>query len=88
MKVKDKQEVLNLFSTILITSQDDLNVFVGVTDRDRLNAILCFAIDIAERMGFSYKEIKKNILSADPERLKEFADNMNRAFCSIELEKK
>ena len=88
MKVKDKQEVLNLFSTILITSQDDLNDFAGVTDRDRLNAILCFAIDIAERMGFSYKEIKKNILSADPERLKEFADNMNRVFCSIELEKK
>ena len=85
VKDKDKQTVLNLFSTILITSQDDLNDFAGVTDRDRLNAILCFAIDIAERMGFSYKEIKKNIRSADPERLEEFADNMDRAFGSIEL---
>ena len=80
-----RQTVLNLFSTILIISQDDLNDFAGVTDRDRLNAILCFAIDIAERMGFSYKEIKRNIRSADPERLKEFADNMDRAFGSIEL---
>ena len=82
---KDQQKILNLASTILITSRDDLNNFAHVTDRDRLNAILCFAIDIAERMGFSYKEVKRNIRSADPKRLKEFADNMDRAFGSIEL---
>lgn len=81
---EDKQKILNLFSTILITSRDDLNNFAGVTDKDRINAILCFAIDIAERMGFSYKEVKRNIRSADPKRLKEFADNMDRAFGSIE----
>lgn len=81
---EDKQKILNLFSTILITSRDDLNDFAGVTDKDRINAILCFAIDIAERMGFSYKEVKRNIRSADPKRLKEFADNMDRAFGSIE----
>lgn len=81
---EDKQKILNLFSMILITSRDDLNNFAGVTDKDRINAILCFAIDIAERMGFSYKEVKRNIRSADPKRLKEFADNMDRAFGSIE----
>ena len=81
---EDKQKILNLFSTILITSRDDLNDFAGVTDKDRINAILCFAIDIAERMGFSYKEVKRNIRSADPKRLKEFADNMDRAFGYIE----
>ena len=81
---EDKQKILNLFSTILITSRDDLNDFAGVTDKDRINAILCFAIDIAERMGFSYKEVKRNIRSADPKRLKEFADNMDRAFGFIE----
>lgn len=82
---EDKQKILNLFSTILITSRDDLNDFAGVTDKDRINAILCFAIDIAERMGFSYKKVKRNIRSANPARLKEFAENMDRAFGSIEI---
>lgn len=82
---KDQQKILNLFSTILITSRDDLNDFAGVTDKDRINAILCFVIDIADRLGFSYKEVKRNIRSANPTRLKEFADNMDRAFGSIEI---
>ena len=36
---EDKQKILNLFSTILITSRDDLNDFAGVTDKDRINAM-------------------------------------------------
>lgn len=85
MKVndKDQQKILNLASTILITSRDDLNNFAHVTDRDRLNAIMCFALEMAETIGFSYKEVKRNIRSANPTRLKEFADNMDRAFGSI-----
>ena len=62
----------------------DLNDFAHVTDRDRLNAIMCFALEMAETIGFSYKEVKRNIRSANPTRLKEFADNMDRAFGSIE----
>lgn len=82
---KDQQKILNLASTILITSRDDLNDFAGVTDKDRINAILCFAIDIAETLGISYEEVKRNIKSANPKRLKEIADYMDRAFGSIEL---
>lgn len=86
MKTNDenKQKLLNLFSTILITSRDDLNDFVGVTDKDRINAILCFVLDIAETLGISDEEVKRNIKSANPKRLKEIADYMDRAFGTIE----
>lgn len=80
---KDQQKILNLASTILITSRDDLNDFAHVTDRDRLNAIMCFALDMAETIGFSYEEVKRNIKSANPKRLKEIADYMDRAFGTI-----
>ena len=81
---KDQQKILNLASTILITSRNDLNDFAHVTDRDRLNAIVCFALDMAETIGFSYEEVKRNIKSANPKRLKEIADYMDRAFGTIE----
>lgn len=81
---KDQQKILNLASTILITSRNDLNDFAHVTDRDRLNAIMCFALDMAETIGFSYEEVKRNIKSANPKRLKEIADYMDRAFGTIE----
>lgn len=75
---------MNLASTILITSRNDLNDFAHVTDRDRLNAIMCFALDMAETIGFSYEEVKRNIKSANPKRLKEIADYMDRTFGTIE----
>ena len=81
---KDQQKILNLASTILITSRNDLNDFAHVTDRDRLNAIMCFALDMAETIGFSYEEVKRNIKSANPKRLKEIADYMDRTFGTIE----
>lgn len=65
---KDQQKILNLASTILITSRDDVNDFAHVTDRDRLNAIMCFAIDMAETIGFSYDQVKRNIKTANLER--------------------
>ena len=44
----------------------------------------CFALDMAETIGFSYEEVKRNIKSANPKRLKEIADYMDRAFGTIE----
>lgn len=80
---KDQQKILNLASTILITSRDDVNDFAHVTDRDRLNAIMCFAIDMAETIGFSYDQVKRNIKTANLEREEEFAKYMNRAFNAV-----
>lgn len=77
---KDQEKILNLASTILITSRDDLNDFAHVTDRDRLNAIMCFALDMAETIGFSYDQVKRNIKTASPEREEEFSNYMSGAF--------
>lgn len=76
---KDQQKILNLASTILITSSDDLNDFAHVTDRDRLKAIMCFALDMAETIGFSYDQVKRNIETASPEREEEFTNYMSGA---------
>ena len=80
---KDQQKILNLASTILITTRDDLNDCAHVTDRDRLNAIMCFAIDMAETIGFSYAQIQRNIKTANLEREEEFAKYMNGAFTAL-----
>lgn len=84
---KDQQKILNLASTILITSRDDLNDFAHVTDRDRLNAIMCFVLDIAETIGFSYDQVKRNIKTASPEREEEFANYMSGAFTAATIAK-